>query len=398
LKVAFINSVAGFGSTGRIVVDQYNTLVQNGHTAFMAYGRNMGDRLQSAYRMGTELSMLVSVAQTRLFDTHGFNNRLATHKLLKKLDEFKPDILHLHNLHGYYINVKLLFAYIKKHNLPVVWNLHDCWTFTGHCPHFEYVQCDQWLTGCEKCPQKREYPASFCLDSCHKNYILKKAAFNLPEKMTFVVPSQWLSGMLAQSFLSGYKTKTIPTGIDLSVFTPTPSDLRKALNLENKFVALAAASKFSDRKGYHDLITLAKHLPDDIRLVLLGLSDAQIKSLPPNIVGIGRVGSAKEMAKVYTMADVLINPTKEDTFPTVNLESLACGTPVITYDSGGSGDMLDKTCGVVVKRDDIDGLKEALSAMKKTPLVANACLKKATAYDKQIQLKKYLNVYNELLN
>jgi len=276
-----------------------------------------------------------------------------------------------------------------------VWNLHDCWTFTGHCSHFEYVHCEKWQTGCEKCPQKREYPASFCLDRCHQNYILKKAAFNLPEKMTFVVPSDWLSGMLSQSFLSGYRAVTIPTGIDLSVFAPTPSDLRKTLNLENKFVALAAASKFSGRKGYHDLIALAQVLPDDIRLVL---SDAQIKSLPPNIVGIGRVGSATEMAKVYTMADVLINPTKEDTFPTVNLESLSCGTPVITYDSGGSGDMLDKTCGVVVKRDDIDGLKEALSAMKKTPLAADDCLKKAKTYDKQIQLKKYLNVYNELLN
>ncbi len=379
-------------------MDQYQNLIENGHEALIAYGRKAGDDALNAYKMGSRLATLVSVAQTRLFDSHGLNNRGATIKLLKKLDAFKPDIIHLHNIHGYYIHVKLLFEYIQKNDIPVVWNLHDCWSFTGHCSHFEYVNCPKWRKGCEKCPQKREYPASFCLDRSRKNYILKKAAFTSPKKMTLVVPSPWLKGIAAQSFLGGYLVSEIPTGIDLDIFKPSPSDLRKKLGLRGRFILLGAASILSDRKGYPDFLWLAEHLPDDCTLVLAGLSGHQKKSLPKNIIGLARLSSAEEMAALYSMADVFVNPTKEDTFPTVNLESLACGTPVVTYDSGGSGDMLNETCGFKVPRDDQDKLLDAVLRIKTSPLSGKTCIEQAQKFERKAQTQEIMKLYQELLN
>lgn len=398
MKVALINSVCGFGSTGRIVVDQYNKLVENGHSAMIVYGRKAGDEAINAYKMGSRLSTLFAVVATRIFDSHGFNNRVATQKLLKELDAFQPDIIHLHNIHGYYINVKILFDYINAKSIPVVWNLHDCWSFTGHCSHFEYVDCQKWQSECAKCPQKSEYPASFCLDRSRKNYILKKAAFTLPKKMTFVVPSSWLGRVLNRSFLSGYPSVEIPTGIDLDAFKPTETDMRDRLGLKGKFILLGAASVMTERKGYSDFLWLAEHLPGSCQLVLAGLTEKQTRGLPKNIMGIARIKSVKEMAELYSMADVFINLTKEDTFPTVNLESLACGTPVITYQSGGSGDMLNAECGVIVKRDDKEALLDAVMRGQASLMKKDACIKQAAKYNREKQTKKIISVYHELLN
>ncbi len=396
MKIALVNSVCGYGSTGRIVVDQYHHLINNGHDALVVYGRKAGDDAVNAFKMGNRLTTLISVAQTRLFDSHGFNNRAATQALLKKLDAFKPDIIHLHNIHGYYIHVQLLFEYIQKNDIPVVWNLHDCWSFTGHCSHFEYAGCDKWRSGCAKCPQKTEYPASFCLDRSRKNYILKKAAFTLPKKMMLVVPSPWLKGVVKQSFLGEYPISEIPTGIDLDVFRPTDSDRKTQLGLSGKFVLLGAASILSDRKGYPDFLWLAEHLPDDCRMVLAGLSEKQKKRLPKRIIGLTRVGSTEAMAELYSMADVFVNPTKEDTFPTVNLEALACGTPVITYDSGGSKDSLTPKCGSIVPRDDKAGLLDAVLRLKDKPLKPEDCQKQAEQFDRKRQMSKYFDIYRKI--
>ncbi len=398
MRVAFINSVCGYGSTGRIVVDQYNSLIQNGHAAFVAYGRKEGGADINSWRIGSRLSTIISIAQTRFFDTHGLNNRRNTKKLLKQLDSFRPDVIHLHNIHGYYVNYRLLFKYISEKHIPVVWNFHDCWAMTGHCSHFEYVGCDKWLTQCSRCPQKGEYPASFLLDRSRKNYILKKAAFTSPEKMTLIAPSAWLASVAARSYLSKYPRVEIPTGINLEIFTPTKSDLKEKLGITDEYILLGAASTLSDRKGYYDFIWLAEHLPEGYKLVLVGLETHRLNSLPKSIIGLSRVGSASEMAELYSMADVFINPTKEDTFPTVNLEALACGTPVITYDSGGSKDSLTPACGVVVTRDDKEGLLNAVTAMRAHPLAAADCRAQAMNYDRQVQVKKYLDIYEKYIN
>jgi len=394
LKVLLINSVCGYGSTGRIAADLYDMLVEKGDEAAVAFGRKDGKSDIESYRIGSMPSTLFHLFMTRFFDMHGLWSRRATKGLIAYIDSFKPDIIHLHNLHGYYLNLELLFEYIAKKKIKVVWTLHDCWSVTGHCSHFEYVACDKWISQCEECPQKKEYPASLVFDRSKKNYSLKKKLFNLPKNMVLITPSDWLKAIIKKSYLSKYRVETIHTGIDLNVFKPSSSNMRKTLGISEKKILLGVASPFSERKGFNDFISLSKMLPDDYIIILAGLKHKQIISLPKNVLGLGRLHGAEEIAKLYSMADVFINPTKEDTFPTTILESLACGTPVITYDVGGCVEAIDKTCGIAVKKDDIDGIVTALEKIEAKPLSQENCIERAKTFEKTNQLEKIYRVYN----
>ena len=274
-----------------------------------------------------------------MFGKTGFASKHATKKLLKFLDKINPDIVHLHNIHGYYLNIELLFNYLKEKQIRVIWTLHDCWSFTGQCAFFDYVGCDKWQTECKNCPMLSEYPKSF-VDSSKWNYQKKKELFT-GLNITLVTPSKWLASLVKNSYLKVYDVKVINNGIDLNVFKPTPSNFREKYCLKDKKMILGVAGVWDRRKGLNDFIELSKLLDDNYVIVLVGLNDKQLDLLPHNIIGIKRTENQQELAGLYTTADVFFNPTYEDNYPTVNLESLACGTPVITYDTGGSPEFVD---------------------------------------------------------
>ena len=331
MKVLFINVTCGVGSTGRICTDIADMLISEGHECKIAYGRKtVPEKYKDiAYRIGSDFGVKVNGVKARLFDNEGFNARSATKKLIKWIKHYNPDVIHLHNLHGYYLNVKLLFDYLKTCGKKVVWTLHDCWSFTGHCTHFQVPHCDKWQTECGKCIRAKDYPKAI-FSHAKRNFKRKKQIFCGVPNLTIVTPSKWLAKLVKQSFLKEYPVQVINNGIDLTVFKPTASDFRKKYGLQNKKVILGVANVWEKRKGFDDFLELAKLISDDYRIVLVGVTDEQLKKLPPKVIGIKRTNSATELAQIYTAADVLFNPTYEDNYPTVNLEAQACGTPVIT--------------------------------------------------------------------
>lgn len=337
MKVLMINSVCGVGSTGRICTDIADMLISQGHECKIAYGRGeVPEKYRDiSVRIGSTFKVYCNVLKSRLFDNEGFNAVGATKKLVRWIKEYDPDVIHLHNIHGYYLNVKILFDYLKTSGKKVIWTLHDCWAFTGHCTHFQVPHCDKWRTECEKCIRVKDYPKAL-ISHAKRNYKRKKQTFCGVPNLTIVTPSKWLSGLVEQSFLSEYQTVVINNGIDLSVFKPTESDFRERFGLTDKKIILGVASVWEKRKGFNDFLELAKLIDDSYRIVLVGVNDKQLKMLPSSVIGIKRTNNVKELAEIYTAADVLFNPTYEDNYPTVNLEAQACGTPVITYPTGGS--------------------------------------------------------------
>ena len=340
MKVLFINSVCGIGSTGRICTDLAQEYEAQGHEVKIAYGRdgNVPEKfIKYAVRIGTDLDVKVHGIKSQLLDKHGLGSIRATEVFLKWAEEYKPDMLWLHNIHGYYINYELLFSWIKKHpEMEVKWTLHDCWAFTGHCSYFTLAKCDKWKAHCEKCPQPKKYPARLLFDNSKQNYDRKRDAFCGVNKMTLITPSKWLSELVKESFLREYPVEVLYNTIDTEVFKPVSSKFREKNGLKDKKIVLGVASPWDERKGLEDFIWLANHLDDNYRIVLVGLTPEQISSLPTNIIGIQRTNNVQELVELYSAADVFVNPTHEDNYPTTNLEARACGTPVITYNVGGS--------------------------------------------------------------
>lgn len=391
MKVLEINVVCGYGSTGKIVLDLYNMLKTEGHECLCAYGRFSAPENINAIKIGNKLDNYIHVFNTRIFDNHGFSSKKATKEFIKKIEKYNPDIIHLHNIHGYYINIEILFNYLKKSKKPVVWTLHDCWAFTGHCSYFEYSNCKKWIKGCEKCIQKREYPKSMFKDNSKNNYINKKRIFTQLDNMTIVTPSKWLANLVEKSFLSKYPIKVINNGIDLEAFKPTESDFRKKYNLENKKVLLGVANLWEKRKGIEYLIELIKRLDSSYKLVLVGKIDKKTREkLPSNIICIDRTNNVKELVEIYSAADLFINTTLEDNFPTVNLEALACGTPVITFDTGGCKETLKNNYGAVITKGNIHELLEKVKSMCKHKAKEKKDLKE---FSKDKKDKQYINIF-----
>lgn len=357
MKYVQINAYSG-GWADSIIFKKHRELVAAGDESWVFWAR--GDREQDEHlqRIASYPEVCLDALQTRLDGKPGFHSKAITSRLLKKLDEIDPDVVHLHLLLGYYINVEMMFEWLSAHRCKVVWTLHDCWAFTGHCIHFTYVKCDQWRTGCAcgaACPQKGTYPETFAGDGAVRwSYEQKKRLFTMlpPERVQLITPSQWLADLAKQSFLGKYDIKVVHNSINKIIFKPTPSDFRERFGLENRFVVLGVASKWSDRKGLADFVRLAKDL-DSARfaVVVVGLSEKQItqvKGSAEQIVALPRTSTPQELAAAYTAADVFFNPTTEDNYPTVNLEAEACGTPVVTYDTGGCRETVKDGRSVVV--------------------------------------------------
>ena len=360
MKVFQINSTCGYGSTGRIAVDILKEVEKNGGEGIIAYGRNSAPKDVNSYRIGSELDVKIHGVLSRITDRQGFYSTKATKDLIKKIKEYNPDIIHLHNIHGYYLNIKILFNFLKEYNKPIVWTLHDCWAFTGHCAHFSFEKCDKWKTECYSCPLKKEYPASFLIDNSRKNYLQKKELITSLKNVNIVVPSKWLADLTKESFLGKYPVNVIYNGVDLEQFKPTESDFRKKFHLEGKQIILAVASVWTEKKGISDVYKLNEKINDNQVIVMVGLNDSQMTTLPKGIIGIKRTDSIKELAQIYSVADVFINPTYEDNYPTTNLEAISCGTPVVTYKTGGSGESVDEGNGFVVEQGNVQKLLNAI--------------------------------------
>ena len=400
MKTVLINS-CNFGSTGNIMLEIAETAENGGYTAAVCYPQsrdNSRKQKEKDFIIGTRFSRNIHLQLAGITGLNGCFSYFSTLKLLKKLDKLKPDIIHLHNLHNCYINLSLLFKYIKKHNIKTVWTLHDCWAFTGHCPHFDMIGCDKWKTGCYSCPQYKEYPKSL-FDNSKYMYRLKKKWFTGIKDMTIVTPSEWLAGLVKESYLKDYPVKVINNGIDLNVFKPTESDFRKKYALENKYIVLGVAFGWGRRKGLDVFIELEKRFDKEkYKIVLVGTDDNIDKLLPENIISIHRTQNQTELVKIYSAADVFANPTREENYPTVNMEALACGTPVVTFNTGGSPEMLDETCGAAVAKDDNDAMyNEIIRICEKKPYSLEACIKKAKGFDKNEKFGEYIRLY-EVLN
>lgn len=398
MKVLQINSVCGRGSTGRIASDLADVLNAQGHTCKIAYGRDTTPEScrEIAVRIGNDWDVCLHGAATRLFDAHGFGSRRATARFLDWVKEYDPDLIHLHNIHGYYLNIELLFDYLKRAGKPVVWTLHDCWSYTGHCAYYTAADCGRWETAdCSgRCPQLGQYPKCIGRGNSAGNFRRKRAAFIGVPNLTLVTPSRWLAEEVRRSFMREYPVEVIPNGIDLEQFKPTPGDFRKRHGLEGKRVLLGVSNIWGPRKGLPDFLELAERLGPEDRIVLVGLSSRQLKGLPANVLGLERTGSVRELAELYTMADVFVNLTHEDNFPTVNLEALACGALVVTHQIGGAAEMIDSTCGIAVK----PGVQNVLDVLDKVRFPADACRKRAEQFDKRSRFMEYLAMYRRQWN
>ncbi|MDR0958343.1 MAG: glycosyltransferase [Clostridiales bacterium] len=398
MKILLINSVCGVGSTGRICSDIYDVATNTGHICKVAYGRGAAAKipLSDTYRIGSDADVNIHALMSRITDRAGFYSKRATLKFIDWIKDYNPDVIHMHNIHGYYINIEVLFNYLSNADKKVIWTLHDCWTFTGHCCHFDYVGCNRWKDGCGKCTQKRTYPASYLADSSARNYADKKKLFTSVSAMTLVTPSKWLADLVGQSYLSNYDVKVIYNGIDTDVFKPTSSNFHKRHGLYNTKIVLGVASPWSERKGLGEFVKLSEKLSGDYTIVLVGVTEKQIKTLPKSFVCIKRTDSVIELAQIYSAADVFVNPTFEDNYPTVNVEALSCGTPLVTYSTGGSGECLalTKNSGEIVPKGNVTALVNVVMKninRKETIKIDNAPFNKKTAYE------EYLRAYEQLI-
>ena len=362
MKYLFINSVAGFGSTGRIAAEKCRELMKDGHECVLAFGREKAncDDIPTV-QIGTAMDYKIHGVRCRLLDDHGFGSYGATKKFLKWVKQFDPDVIWLHNIHGYYIHIGLLFDYLRICGKKIIWTLHDCWAFTGHCAYFDFAGCGKWKTGCFSCPQKGSYPASIGLDGSRGNYQRKKQLFTGIPDMHLVVPSHWLEKRVRQSFLQDYPVDVVYNTINREIFKPTMGDFREKHGLEDKKILLGVASVWDERKGLKDFLALHKLLDDRYQIVLVGLTQEQIAGLPEGILGLPRTNSMEELAQAYTAADVFLNPSAEETFGMTAMEARCCGTEAIVYRDTACEEIVNQFGGLAVEK----GAEHLYAAIRK---------------------------------
>ncbi len=402
MKILQINTVVNSGSTGRITEDIGRVFLSRGHSSYIAFGRGNRPSQSDLIKIGNDFDVISHGFKTALLDKHGFGSKRATEALISRIDEIKPDVIGLHNLHGYYCNIGILFRYIHTMNIPVIWTLHDCWAFTGHCSYFDDINCLKWIVRCYSCPKTRKYPSSYLCDNSRRNYENKKILFNIAPNLNLVVYSNWLKSLVEQSFLKAHSIYHIFNGVDLKVFKPQISDsLIRKYDIKNRKVVLGVANIWDIRKGLSDFIKIYEILQKSVVLILIGLTKKQLKRLPAGIIGIERTENVEELASYYSLADVFVNPTYMDNFPTTNIEALACGTPVVTYDTGGSPEAIDEETGKVVCKGDIEGLVDAINEILDSDrnTLRSMCRDRAERlFDKDQRYLDYLNLYESIIS
>ena len=407
-KLLQINPVLRMNtSTGRIMQEIGDLAMEAGWESYVAYSKGRDGLRGSSSQtvpVGNRFSVAMHGLETRLLDRHGLASDGATREFVKRIQEIDPDIIHIHNIHGYFLNYQILFDYLSKAGKPVVWTVHDCWLYTGHCYYYTAAGCDRWKTGCHHCPQKRQFPSSLLFDRSARNYSDKRRAFcSMPKDLLTIVPvSEWMRGEMSESFLKDYRFRVIHNGIDTNIFSPSDSDaaVRERYGIGGRRIILGLASIWCREKGWDDFIALSKTLRDDEVIVMVGVKPEQAGALPQGIIPIARTENVRQLAELYSAAEVFVNPTLQDNYPTVNLESISCGTPVVTYNTGGSVESITPATGAVVPQGDISALRQAITRIEdegksryKTP-----CREYALAhFRKEDRYADYLRLYEECL-
>ena len=392
-KLLIINITCNQGSTGKISEQVGLMMKERGWNVYYAHGaRRVNPSQLKTIPFSSVRWEYLHALKSLQFDADGLGSTYATKKLVEQIKEIKPDVIQIHNIHGYYLNYKMLFEYLNSTDIPIVLTMHDCWNFTGHCTHFVTANCKKWKTGCHDCPLLNVPPKSY-IDRSKRNYALKKALFTANKYLHIVPVSHWLEGMVRESFLKEKDIQVIQNGIDLNVFKPYPKVQG------GKFKILGVSNVWNKDKGIYDIYKLRGLLSlSDFEITLVGLSPKQIAELPEGITGISATANQKELAELYSSADVLINPTYADTFPTINLEALACGTPVLTYRTGGSPEAIDSKTGIVVEQGNFTALANSIMYLRENPLSSEDCRKRAEeCFDKDKCFEKYVELYEELL-
>lgn len=393
MKLVQINSVCESGSTGKICVAVSKLLSAQNVENYILYACGTSDYTLAKKYMSS-FDVKIQALKSKIFGNYGFQSKSATKRLIEELDRISPDVVQLHNLHSHNVHLGLLFSYLKEKKTKIFWTFHDCWAITGYCPHYDMIGCDQWsLEGCKNCPLRKHY--SWFFDRSRFLFDKKKQLFSGLD-LTIITPSKWLAEQVKRSFLNEYKVKVIHNGIDLSVFCPRESDFRQKYHLENKYILLGVAFDWGVRKGLDVFVELSKRLDERFQIVLVGTNEMIDKQLPENIISIHRTANQTELAEIYTAADVFVNPTREEALGLVNIESLACGTPVITFNTGGSPESIDDTCGVVVEKNDVDKmLQVAIEVCATHPFSQSTCIQRAQLFDSKHKFEEYVNLYND---
>lgn len=400
-KLFQINSSLNKGSTGRIA-EQIASLAQSrGWETYIAHGaRYQCVSIMKNFQVVTKLGELFHALKSFLYDAHGLGSEKATWKLIDEIERIEPDIIHIHNLHGYYINYKVLFKYLQNRNVPIVWTLHDCWAMTGHCCHFDLAGCVKWKTGCYDCVLRAGYPKSLYRDKSKYNYQLKKELFTSVSNMIIVPVSKWMGSIVGHSYLNRYPINVINNGVDISVFRPRENDLRARFGLKDKIVLLGVATAWSASKGLNDYVKLSSILSNDYQIILVGVNQKLRKKIPSNIICIARTESQEELAEYYSMADVVLNLSYQESFGLTTVEGLACGTPGIVYNKTASPELINKETGVIVE---VGNMEQVISAInyiikKGKEFYSSACVERArTSFDKDKCFHRYIELYEELL-
>jgi len=397
-----INSGVNIGSTGRIAEQIGQFAISKGWVSYIAYGRKSNLSISRTIKIGNKFDFISHVFLTRLFDKHGLGSIWATKILIKKIKLINPDIIHLHNIHGYYINYKVLFEFLSRSNIPVVWTLHDCWAFTGHCSYFSNINCVKWTDLCNQCPKKKYYPTSLFFDLSEVNYLLKRKLFNSVNRMIIVPVSFWLNGLISHSYLSNFPLRVINNGIDLTLFHPITSysEIRRKYDITQRSILIGVANVWHVGKGLHDYYKLSELLPDEYIIVLVGLTKKQINTLPSKIKGIEKTESIIELASLYSASDIVLNLSYQETFGMTTVEGFACGTPGIVYNSTASPELITPETGIIVEPGNIKHVLHAIEDIisKGKDYYSSNCRRRAVEfYNKDKQYEQYLQLYEELI-
>lgn len=401
MRILQINLTYKSGSTGRIMEDINQTIIQFGNESYMLYAYSTFETPANGFKLYEGKMRFVvrkHLLESRISGKMGYGKKKATKKALEWIAEVNPDIIHIHNIHGNWINVEMLFDYIREQSIPIVWTLHDCWPFTGRCSHFENIRCEKWKNGCYRCANRKVYPITYFFDYSKQMWKDKREWFCGIEKMTIVTPSQWLAEYVKQSYLRDKRVEVINNGIDLNVFKPSNSISKYKAQCDNKRIVLGVAASWTERKGLADFYKIREILNKNVyQIILVGLNSKQLKEVPSGIIGIGRTDNVEELVDIYSSADVLVNPTYLDNYPTVNLEAIACGTPVITYRTGGSPESVGDGCGVVIEQGDVNALSQAIKNIcerKYLPEVLGGYANKK--FDKVKKFQEYIFLYERI--
>ena len=401
-KLLLINVALNWGSTGKIVEGIGKLALSNGWEVYVAHGsRYVNESELNSYCVTTKLGEILHYIESSLFDAQGRGSRLSTRKFLKVIDGIEPDIVQIHNIHGCFINYPILFNYFRERRIPVVWTLHDCWSMTGHCVHFERTHCDKWKIQCSHCPQKRDFPKSYLLDRSKSNYIKKKELFTSMVNMRITTVSSWLKGVVEQSYLRKFPIDVVYNGVDTNQFDRTENSIRERLKIGNKKMLLAVASGFEERKGIYDYVALSKVLPNRYQIVHVGVNQNDCKLLPASIIAVRHANGVKELACFYSAADVLLSLSYEETFGLTIAEAMSCGTPAVVYDNTAQPELITLETGIVVKSGDINAVLNAVIEIceKGKDFYFEACRRRAeNRFDKNKRYKEYMDVYYTLMN